>query len=34
VEIHRSFKLDNYLLTMRFISCFYNSRAQGVSGKN
>jgi len=34
VEIFRSFKLDNYLLTMRFIRRFYNSRAQGVSGKN
>jgi len=33
-ERHRSFKRDNCFLTMTFVSRFYNSRAQGVSGKN
>jgi len=31
-EIHRSFKRDNCLLTMRFM--LLNSRAHGVSGNN
>jgi len=33
-ELTSFFKRDNYFLTMRFKSRFYNSLAQGLSGKN